>query len=88
MIGQEAEAHLESVIEARDPAVPHNGRAHPELEDEAHGEHGDQLGLPDLLEDPDVVAVVIIREIYHPISLPVCPDPVQCCSSVIKQMGV
>ena len=85
LIGPEADAHLECVIEARDRVIPHNGRAHPKLEDEAYGEHGDQLGPPDLLEDPDVVAVVIIREIYHPISLPVCPDPVQCCSSVISK---
>ena len=31
--------HLEGVIEARDPVVPHNRRAHPELEYEAHREH-------------------------------------------------
>ena len=31
--------HLEGVIEARDPVVPHNRGAHPELEDEAHREH-------------------------------------------------
>ena len=70
------DAHLERVIEAGDPVVPHDGRAHPELEDEAHGEHGDELSPPDLLEDPHIVAVVIISEIYHPITLPVRPDPI------------
>ena len=82
------DAHLESVIEAGDPVVPHNGRAHPELEDEAHGEHGDNLRPPDLLEYSHVVTVVIIREIYHPITLPVSPDPVQRCSSVIRKLKV
>ena len=73
---RERETHLEGVIEARDPVIRHNGGAHPELEYEAHREHGDQLGPPDLLEYPHVVTVVIISKIYHPITLPVCPDPI------------
>lgn len=71
-------AHLEGVVEPDDVAGGgvDDGRADAEAEDEADGEDGGAAaaGEPQLPEQPQVVGVVVVREVHHRVGLRVRAD--------------